>query len=122
LGVKIFLRKKILNIPRRQAVCMVEGPRAVTQAVVSNTMMLADADEDQLELAVQQHARLVVTADISNVALPDQAKLGEHPLLRQMKISGSTVVVPDKPTIIGSVDDPNSDRRFELEVTVTRLK
>jgi len=39
---------------------MVEGPRALTgRAIVSEAMALAGADEDQLELAVRQHARLV---------------------------------------------------------------
>jgi hypothetical protein len=39
-----------------------------------------------------------------------------------MIISGSTLVISDKPVIIGSVDDPNSKRQFQLEVTVTKLR
>jgi hypothetical protein len=65
---------------------------------------------------------LDVRVEISNFATPDQASKGGQPLLRQMVISGSTLVVLDKPFIVGTVDDPNSKRQFQLEVTVTKLK
>jgi hypothetical protein len=32
------------------------------------------------------------------------------------------LLVVGKPIVIGSVDDPNSNRQFQLEVTVTKLK
>jgi hypothetical protein len=44
------------------------------------------------------------------------------PLLRQMQINASTVTVPGRPTVVGSMDDPNSKRQFQLELTVTKLK
>ena len=66
---------------------------------------------------------LQVKADISNFALPDQgARGGGQPLIRQMSISGGTLVTSDKPVIIGSVDDPNSKHQFQLEVTTTKLR
>jgi hypothetical protein len=40
----------------------------------------------------------------------------------QLKIEASTTATPGKPLIVGSVDDPNSKRQFQLELTVTRLK
>ena len=45
-----------------------------------------------------------------------------NPVVRQIKIDGSTVVVPGKPIVIGSADDPTSNRQFQLEVTVTKLR
>lgn len=63
---------------------------------------------------------IYIQADISNFAVPGEA--GRHALLRQMVISGSSVVVTDKPILIGSVDDPNSKREYQLEVTITKLK
>lgn len=64
-----------------------------------------------------------VKADISSFALPDEgARGGGQPLIRQMSISGGTLVVSDKPVIIGSVDDPNSKRQYQLEVTTTKLR
>ena len=67
---------------------------------------------------------LVVKGEISNL----DVQTGEHsgaflpPVVRQIKINGSTLLVVGKPIMIGSVDDPNSKRQFQLEVTVTKLK
>jgi hypothetical protein len=68
--------------------------------------------------------KLHVNSDISNLdtAAGDQ-RLGSvsAPIIRQIKIEGSTLLVVGKPILIGSVDDPNSKRQFQLEVTVTKL-
>lgn len=66
---------------------------------------------------------LVVRSEVSNL----DSNSGEHagasvPLVRQIKISGDTLLVVGKPILIGSADDPNSKRQFQLEVTVTKLK
>jgi 3D (Asp-Asp-Asp) domain-containing protein len=63
-----------------------------------------------------------VRAEISNFAMPDQQGQQVRPVLRQLSIRGSTVAQLGKPIVIGSVDDPNSKRQFQLEVTVTKLK
>jgi hypothetical protein len=66
---------------------------------------------------------LVVRAEMSNFAIPDQSQdHNARPLIRQVKIDGSTVATPGKPMLIGSVDDPNSKKQFQLEVTVTKLR
>lgn len=66
---------------------------------------------------------LVVRGEVSNLDMDN----GEHagamtPVIRQIKISGDTLLIVGKPIIIGSADDPNSKRQFQLEVTVTKLK
>ena len=65
--------------------------------------------------------RLDVHADISNLAAQEKDTKAGQPIVRQMVISGSSVIVPGKPLVIGSVDDPNSNREFQLEVTATKL-
>jgi hypothetical protein len=67
---------------------------------------------------------LFVRAEVSNFAIPEQGldKPDPHPALRQLKVSGSALLPLAKPMVMDSVDDPNSKRRFELEVTVTKLK
>ena len=65
---------------------------------------------------------LEVHADLSNFAVPDQASKTTMPVLRQLRISGTTIVMTGKPVVIGVVDDPNSKRQFQLEVTATKLK
>lgn len=76
------------------------------------TRMIEHGDALQLE----------VHADLSNFANPEQESRTAMPLLRQLRINASTVAVPGKPTVIGIVDDPNSKRQFQLEVTVTKLR
>jgi hypothetical protein len=67
---------------------------------------------------------LEVSSEISNV--DTESKQGEGPriapVVRQIKMEGSTILVLNKPIVIGSVDDPNSKRQFQLEVTVTKLR
>jgi hypothetical protein len=66
---------------------------------------------------------LQVGAKIDNLALPEQASQpGDRPLLRHLSIGGSTVPTLGKGVIIGSLDDPNSNRQFQLEVTTTRIQ
>jgi hypothetical protein len=65
---------------------------------------------------------LRVRSEISNFALPEQQRQNDRPLLRQLKIDASTVAVLGKSMVLGSVDDPNSKRQFQLEVTVTKLR
>lgn len=66
---------------------------------------------------------LSVRAEISNFAIPDQGTGHEsRPVVRQFKINASTLAIPGKPMVVGSVDDPNSKRQFQLEVTVTKLR
>ena len=66
---------------------------------------------------------LSVNADISNFAIPDQGTGHEsQPVIRQFKINASTLAVPGKPMTVGSVDDPNSKRQFQLEVMVNKLR
>jgi hypothetical protein len=65
---------------------------------------------------------LNLRAEISNFAVPDQQGQNVHPTLRQLKIEGSTIAIVGKPLVVGSVDDPNSRRQFQLEVTVNKLK
>jgi hypothetical protein len=70
------------------------------------------------------HGDLRVSGDISSLdtsaGTDTSARLG--PVIRQIKIEGSTALVLGKPILIGSADDPNSKRQFQLEVTVTKLR
>lgn len=68
---------------------------------------------DQLEL--------IVHVDMSSFAVPEQSH-DSHSLIRQFKIGGGTLVVLGKPMVIGSADDPNSKRQFQVEVTMTKLR
>ena len=63
-----------------------------------------------------------VRAEISNFAMPEQQGQQVRPVLRQLSIKASTVAQLGKPMVVGSVDDTNSKRQFQLEVIVSKLK
>jgi hypothetical protein len=69
---------------------------------------------------------LDVQADISNFAGSDQPRQASGPipgpLIRQMKINANTIAVVGKQMSLGTIDDPNSRRQFQLEVLVVKLK
>ena len=65
---------------------------------------------------------LNVKADITNFAMPEQQGQRVQPVIRQLRIESSTIGMPGKTLLVGTVDDPNSKRQFQLEVVVTRLK
>ena len=67
---------------------------------------------------------LAVRSEVSNLDTTSGSGKGIDlsPVVRQIKISGDTLLVLGKPIVIGSVDDPNSKRQFQLEVTVTKLR
>ncbi len=65
---------------------------------------------------------LEINCDTSHFADPERAKTSSIPLLRQVRISASTVVGVGKLIVIGSADDPDSNRQYQLEVTATKLK
>jgi hypothetical protein len=74
--------------------------------------MLERGDTPQLEVRV----------DLTNFADPEAEGHRTMPLLRQLQINASNVATLNKPVVMGIVDDPNSKRQYQLEVTVTRLK
>lgn len=59
--------------------------------------------------------------DVTSV-VPDQAKVDGRPVLRTLTISNSAPITEGKSALVGIADDPNSNRGFQLEVTVTELK
>lgn len=61
--------------------------------------------------------------EMSNFAVPEQATEGRgNPVVRTVSETVSCRPVLGKPAVLSSLDDLNSRKRFQVEVTVTRLK
>lgn len=61
--------------------------------------------------------------EMSTFALPEQAAEGKgNPVVRTVTESVSSRPVLGKPAVVSSLDDLNSKKRLQVEVTVTRLK
>jgi len=58
----------------------------------------------------------------SSMALSDQNTNNSDPLIRQFKGDAMTIIEFGKPTVISSIDDVSSNKRMQIEVTVTKLK
>ncbi len=69
---------------------------------------------------------LDVRAEVSSLVSRSDADrnipAGKNPALRQLSIEAATAITLGKATSLGMVDDPDSKRQFQLEVTVTKLK
>lgn len=68
---------------------------------------------------------LNITADSSNFTFPETDKsmyAAGQPIIQQFRSQVDTVVSPGKPTLVSSMDDPSSKRRFQLEVTASRVR
>lgn len=62
--------------------------------------------------------------DFSTVMQPDAASRAANPpnpTVVQTKLELETVIDLDKPTVIGSIDDPVNARQFQVEARVTRV-
>lgn len=66
------------------------------------------------------YVRLDLVLEITSFAQDQQAQ--GHPLLRNIRSELQTAVQPDKPTVVSSIDDTTSQRRYELAVTATKVK
>ena len=43
-------------------------------------------------------------------------------MIRRLHLEDDTLVVPRKSAVVGSIDDVTADRRYEVEVTATKVK
>lgn len=75
----------------------------------------------------EQQDKFIVHGNLtlSSLVSPEQGtdlKGGGMPVLRQIKQSFTSLVSPGKPTLVTTMDDINSKKRMQVEVTATRLE
>lgn len=66
-----------------------------------------------------------INVELSNFALPDQVedpRRGGDPVLRQMKQGFRLQLPVGKPVLVTSLDDINSKKRTQIEVTATKFE
>jgi hypothetical protein len=124
-GKKINSRQYALNLSTNDSNEIKIGTRIPVEAKEGEFQYLDVGTNVWAQIREQRgQTMLVVRAEVSNFAIPEHGldKPDLHPALRQLKVSGSTLLPLAKPMVMDSVDDPNSKRSFQLEVTVTKLK
>jgi hypothetical protein len=66
---------------------------------------------------------LVTTFETSGMAAPAQMGGGTtNPVFRQVRFESNSELPPGKPTVISTLDDVSTNRRYEIEVTATKVK
>ena len=58
----------------------------------------------------------------SVVAQEQTGGVTSNPVFRQQRTNDTSVVTPGKPTLVASMDDVVTNRRYEIEVTATKVK
>jgi hypothetical protein len=72
----------------------------------------------------ERNGKYLMHADLDlSTAIPPE-KTGSavpNPTISQIKINMETTLVPGKPTIVASFDDPGTSRKFDVDVTLTKM-
>jgi hypothetical protein len=97
----------------------VEVKEGETQYIDMGTNIFARIGEDR-----DQTPELTVRAEMSSLATDSNPAVNRdsRPVIRQLKMGGTVLLPVSKPVIIGSADDPNSRRQFQLEVAMTKIR
>ena len=62
---------------------------------------------------------------LSSLAIPEQGtdpRSGGNPVVREVRESFTTLVPPGKPTLVTTMDDINSKKRTQVEITATKVE
>ena len=65
---------------------------------------------------------LLIQVEFSSVVPQTQGGSTPNPVFRTERSEVQSVVSLGKPTLVASIDDVEADRRFEIEVTATKVK
>jgi hypothetical protein len=124
-GKKINSRQYAMNLSTNDSNEIKIGTRIPVETKESEFQYLDIGTNVWAQLREERsQTMLVVRAEVSSFAIPEHGldKPDLRPAVRQLKVSGSTLLPLTKPMVMDSVDDPNSKRSFQLEVTLTKLK
>jgi len=94
------------------------GALVNTQFTYIDVGMNIDCVVDESGSKFAMHADL----DISTAVMPDKSpNAANAPTISQIKLNLDTTVAPGKPTVVASFDDPVTSRKFDVDVTITKM-
>jgi len=65
--------------------------------------------------------RMYALIDLSTILGQDKSIAGAPPIIGQLKTNLTAEMTLGKPTLVASMDDPTTSRRFDVEATVTKV-
>jgi hypothetical protein len=60
--------------------------------------------------------------EMNSIANSEMSSTPSTPVIRRLHLEDDTLIVPGKSAVVGSIDDVTADRRYEVEVTATKVK
>ncbi len=112
-----------LKIGTRVPVATGSYRNSTTEALVNTQFQYLDVGTS-IDCEVNEQGEdlsLDVRSDFSNLSSAEEQHSAQ-PIIRQIKINGRTITSPGKSVVIGAVDDPTSNRQYQVEAVVTKLK
>jgi hypothetical protein len=59
--------------------------------------------------------------DISTAVMPEKSNPVPNPTISSIRLNIDTTVMPGKPTVIASFDDPVTGRKFDIDVSIAKI-
>ena len=120
---KVHEDRASFRVGSRVPILMGNTPKpegASTQVQYEDVGMNIDSwvtEVDQgLSVRTNLQMQSVATSEMPSVPVPST------PVFRRFHLEDETLVAPGKPGMVGSIDDVTADRRYEVEVTATKVK
>lgn len=63
-----------------------------------------------------------LNADVEITSVQSQEKMGPNPSVSNVRTDINAQVTPKKPTLVASIEDPSTSKKFDVEVTVTPIE
>jgi len=93
------------------------NPLVNTQYTYVDTGVNIDCRLEQVDNKLQLRADI----DISSI-VPHEKSAVPNPAIGQLKLTVTALVVPGKRTVVASIDDPVTNRKFDLEALITKAE
>ena len=97
-------------------------PMATSNAPGSTSFTYVDVGVNIDCIVGEQDGKFGIHADLDlSTAVMSEKNPNANPTISQIKLSVDTTLMPSKPTIVASFDDPVTSRKFEVEANVTKM-
>jgi general secretion pathway protein D len=124
-------RKYSMLINRGNKAVMKVGNRVPTATGTSGGIGQVNTQFTYIDIGVnidctvdERNGKYLMHADMDLSTVIPAEKTGNslpNPTVSQIKINMDTTLVPGKPTVVASFDDPGTARKFDVDVTLTKM-
>jgi hypothetical protein len=92
-------------------------------ALVNTQFTYIDVGMNVEAVVAEQGAKIAMHAslDISTAVPAAKDSAVQNPTISQIRVDMDTSVLPGKPSVVASFDDPVTGRKFDVEVTIIKM-